>query len=49
MAATIFFSSHFLELIIHTDLLQTLILFLEMALLLTVCSPVVLYQAADLL
>lgn len=39
----------FLELIIQTDLLQTFILFLEMALLLTACSPVVLYRAADLL
>ena len=39
----------FLELIIQTDLLQTFILFLEVALLLTACSPVVLYRAAALL
>ena len=39
----------FLELIIQTALLQTFILFLEMAFLLAACSPVVLYGAADLL
>ena len=41
--------SLFLELIIQTALLQTSILFLEMAFLLAACSPVVLYGAADLL